>query len=104
MYNAAIIGKHDDILAYKAVGLAAYDVDEYNFADLVKQLERQNFAVIFVIEDIYELNADIIDKYTDSVLPAFIAIPGIKGATGIGIRNIRKSTERAIGVDILAND
>ncbi|MFA5340576.1 MAG: V-type ATP synthase subunit F [Clostridia bacterium] len=104
MYKAAVIGRHDDILAYKAVGLTAYDIEESDFKDIVKMLEKQQYAVIFVTEEIYEQNSEVIDKYTDSVLPAFIAIPGMKGTTGVGMMNIRRCTERAIGADILINE
>ncbi|HPJ75401.1 MAG: V-type ATP synthase subunit F [Clostridia bacterium] len=104
MYKAAVIGRHDDILAYKAVGFTAYDVEEAEFRDIVRSLDKQEYAVIFVTEEIYEKNAEVIDKYTDKVLPAFIAIPGMNGTTGIGMMNVRRCTERAIGVDILIND
>jgi V/A-type H+-transporting ATPase subunit F len=104
MYKAAVIGRHDDILAYKAVGLAVYNIEESEFKDVVKTLEKQQYAVIFVTEEVYEQNSEVIDKYTDQVLPAFIAIPGMKGTTGIGMINIRRCTERAIGTDININE
>ena len=80
--------------------MTAYNIEEAEFKDIVKILEKQQYAVIFVTEEIYEQNSEAIDKYTDQVLPAFIAIPGMKGTTGIGMMNIRKCTERAIGADI----
>ena len=104
MYKAAVIGRHDDILAYKAVGFTAYDIEESEFKDIIKNLDKQQYAVIFVTEEIYEQNAEIIDKYTDSVLPAIIAISGTKGTTGMGMMNIRRCTERAIGMDIHFNE
>ena len=37
--------------------------------------------------------------------PAVIAIPGVKGNTGIGISGVKKSVEQAVGSDILfSND
>ncbi|HPY99050.1 MAG: V-type sodium ATPase subunit G [Firmicutes bacterium ADurb.Bin099] len=104
MYKAAVIGRHDDILAFKAVGLTVYDVEESAFSDIVKTLERQQYAVIFVTEEIYEQNTEVIGRYTDRVLPAFIAIPGVKGVTGMGMMNIKRCTERAIGADINISD
>lgn len=33
--------------------------------------------------------------------PAIIPIPGVDGNFGIGIANVKKSVERAVGADIL---
>ena len=35
------------------------------------------------------------------MLPAVIALPGRKGPTGDGMRNVSKAVERAVGADIL---
>ena len=45
-----------------------------------------------------------IDKYADLRIPAIIPIPGAGGSLGIGIANVKKSVERAVGSDIIFND
>ncbi|MFY9563785.1 MAG: V-type ATP synthase subunit F, partial [Limnochordia bacterium] len=45
-----------------------------------------------------------IDRYKDSMTPAVILIPSNQGSLGIGMRNLKKSVERAIGADILFRD
>jgi len=47
---------------------------------------------------------DTIDQYKDNLVPAIILIPSNQGSLGIGMRNIKKSVERAIGADILFKD
>ena len=51
-----------------------------------------------------EYVADEIEKYTESILPAVIMIPGVSGNTGSGILGVRKSVEKAVGSDIIFND
>ena len=36
--------------------------------------------------------------------PAIIPIPGVAGNTGIGIRDVKQSVEKAVGSDILFAD
>ena len=43
----------------------------------------------------------MIDKYKESMTPAIIQIPGVKGNTGDGIKAVRRSVEQAVGSDIL---
>jgi V/A-type H+-transporting ATPase subunit F len=44
------------------------------------------------------------DKYSEKTLPAIIPIPGNKGSKGLGMDNIKKAAEKAIGADILFNN
>ena len=44
-----------------------------------------------------------IDRYISDYLPAIIPIPGVSGNTGRGMRNVKKSVERAVGSDIIFN-
>ena len=43
-------------------------------------------------------------KRQDERIPAIIPIPGIEGSLGLGISNVKKSVERAVGADILFKD
>lgn len=40
-------------------------------------------------------------RYRDKTTPALIPIPGVTGDTGIGMANISKAVEKAVGADIL---
>ena len=44
-----------------------------------------------------------IDRYRAERLPAIIPIPGVSGNTGMGIKNVKKSVEQAVGSDIIFN-
>ena len=42
-----------------------------------------------------------IAEYKGLRLPAIIPVPGRNGSLGIGMQDVRKSVERAVGADIL---
>ena len=44
---------------------------------------------------------DVLARYKDELTPAVILIPGKEGSLGLGMANIKKSVERAVGADIL---
>ena len=44
-----------------------------------------------------------IQKYRERTVPAIIPIPGVTGNTGVGMKNVSRSVEQAVGSDILAD-
>ena len=69
-------------------------------AKLLKTV-ADDYAVIFITEDLAIALSEEIARYKDNPLPAIIPIPGVDGNFGIGISNVKKSVERAVGADIL---
>jgi len=104
MYKAAVIGDRDSILGFKALGIDIFDEKKVNPGEIIKKLAVENYAVIFITEDILYRVDDAMKKYSDTPLPAIIPIPGNKGSKGLGMENIRKAAEKAIGADILFKD
>jgi len=104
MYKAAVIGDRDSILGFKALGIDVFDEKHVKPSEIIKELAANNYAVVFITEDILYRADDAIRKYSDSALPAIIPIPSNKGSKGLGMENIRKAAEKAIGADILFND
>jgi len=64
----------------------------------------KNYAVIFVTEQVAQLVGDEIEKYKDAPFPAIIILPNNRGSSGMGMRAVKKSVERAVGADILFKD
>lgn len=104
MYKIAIIGDRDSILGFKALGIDVYDLKTEKPAKILESLVAKGYAVIFVTEDILYRIEDSMEKYSDETLPAIIPIPGNKGSLGLGMANIRKAAEKAIGADIMFKD
>lgn len=97
----AVIGNKDSILAFKAVGVEVFPVNDMDEArSTLKKLAR-NYAVIFITEDIAIKINDVVSRYKTKPYPAVIPIPTSNGSNGYGMDNIRKNVEKAIGADIL---
>ena len=102
MYKIGVIGDRESILGFKAVGLDVFPCDAADDAKKVlKKIAKEDFAIIYVTEQLYQYMGEEIDQYNDSRLPAIIPIPNKDGSLGIGMTNVRKSVERAVGADIL---
>lgn len=105
MYKVAVIGDHDSIYGFAALGLDTYPVDDPETAGRqLRQLAESEYAVIYITEALAaELEREL-DRYREAPLPAIIPIPGISGNTGMGIKMVKKSVEQAVGSDIIFND
>ena len=102
MYKIGVIGDRESILGFKAVGLDVFPVDDPEEArKILKRIAKEDFAIIYITEQLYQYMMDEVDEYTDSRLPAIIPIPGKDGTLGIGMTSVKKSVERAVGADIL---
>ncbi len=70
----------------------------------LKNLVAENFAVIFITENFVQGNEDYLLSVRSQKLPAIIPIPSISGSTGLGMRQVRESVRRAVGMDLLSQD
>jgi V/A-type H+-transporting ATPase subunit F len=105
MYKVAVLGDRDSIYGFAALGLDTYPAaDRDEAAKILKTLADGQYAIIYITEALQaELELEI-DQYVIDYLPAIIPIPGISGNTGKGMRNVKKSVERAVGSDIIFNN
>ena len=102
MYKIAVIGDRESVLGFKAVGLDVFSTDEPDEAKkILKKIAKENFAIIYITENLYGEMISEVDEYTDLRTPAIIPIPGKDGSFGIGMTSVKKSVERAVGSDIL---
>lgn len=102
MYKIAVLGDYDSIYGFATVGLDTFPVSDTEEA--VRQLHNlaeNDYSVIYVTEELAARISEAIEKYSASVLPAIIQIPGVYGNTGAGILNVKKTVEQAVGSDIL---
>ncbi|MCR8608266.1 V-type ATP synthase subunit F, partial [Salmonella enterica subsp. enterica serovar Typhimurium] len=64
-------------------------------------LAMNNYAVIFVTEQVAKDIEETIERYNREVLPAVILIPSNQGTLNIGMQRISDNVEKAVGVNIL---
>ncbi len=102
MHKIAVMGDKHSILAFKALGVSTYPVEDADEAGkLLQQLEGEQYAVVFIIEQLALKMIPEISKYNAKKYPAVIPIPGVNGSLEIGMKGIRKAVEKAVGADIL---
>ena len=97
-----VVGDKDSVLAFKALGIDVFPVvgaDEARIA--VDRLAKNDYAVIFITEQVAQEIEETIERYTKQVLPAVILIPSNQGTLIIGMKKISDSVEKAVGVNIL---
>ena len=101
MYKIAVIGDSDSVLGFKALGLDVYPVESVDQAKrTIHRLAKENYAVIYLTEQLAVHMDEVLNRYKDELTPAIILIPGKEGSLGIGMANVKKSVERAVGADI----
>ena len=101
MYKIAVLGDRDSILGFKALGLEVVFAEDADTArHTLHRLAKENYAVIYITEQLAQLISSEVDRYKDSVTPAVILIPGKTGALGLGQAARQSAVERAVGADI----
>lgn len=97
-----VVGDKDSVLAFKALGIDVFPVVEADEARrIVDNCAKNDYAVIFVTEQIAQKIEETIIRYNEELLPAIILIPSNQGSLNIGLKKISDSAEKAIGVNIL---
>lgn len=102
MYNVAIVGDKDSILAFKAIGIEVFEVSNSEEArKTVDKLAANNYGVIYITEQIASEIEETIDRYIKSITPTIVLIPSSQGSLGIGKKKISDNVQKAIGMNIL---
>lgn len=102
MYNIAVLGDRDSVMGFKVLGLHVYPAETTEEArSILHKLAKENYAVIYLTEQLAASLEAEITRYKDELTPAIILIPGKEGSLGIGMKNVARAVERAIGADIL---
>lgn len=105
MHKIGIIGDADSVLGFKVFGLDAHAVTgAEEAAKVLHKIVREDYGIIYITEGYYKEISNEIAKYDDLKIPAIVPIPGIDGSYGMGLANVRKSVEKAVGADILFGD
>lgn len=103
MYKIAVVGDKDSIYGFASLGLGIFPCDDERSASkTVKELAKSGYGVIYITEELFEKLSEEVDHFRSMPLPAIIPIPGVKGNTGIGMKNVSVSVEKAVGSDIIS--
>ncbi len=101
MAKIAVLGDRNSVLGFRALGLEVFFCDSGSeCARLLHRLAREEYAILYITEDLAGAIPEEIAKYNDKPQPAVILIPGREGSTGIARQALQSAIERAVGADI----
>ena len=106
MLKIAVIGGRDTVMGFRALGLETYPAADANEAGhILRRLTRESddYAIIYIEENLAAELAHEIDKFKDRPTPAVILIPGREGSMGLGQSALKAAVERAVGTNILGD-
>lgn len=103
MYKIAAMGDRDSIYGFASIGIDIFPTNDDTVATIkaLRHLADGGYAVIFITEAVYSQIETEIERYKDRPLPAIIPIPGVYGNTGVGMKQVSRFVERAVGSDIV---
>lgn len=104
MLKIGVLGGRETVMGFKAIGLDVFPVSGAEEAEkALRRMTRgdEEYAIIFVEENLAGELSEEIDRYKNSPSPAIILIPGREGPLGIAQSALHKAVERAVGTDIL---
>ena len=106
MLKIAVIGGRDTVIGFRALGLETYPAaDAAEAGHILRRLTRENddYAIIYIEENLAAELGHEIDKFKDRPTPAVILIPGREGSMGLGQSALKAAVERAVGTNILGD-
>ena len=106
MLKIAVIGGRDTVMGFRALGLETYPAaDAAEAGHILRRLTRENddYAIIYIEENLAAELAHESDKFKDRPTPAVILIPGREGSMGLGQSALKAAVERAVGTNILGD-
>lgn len=102
MYKIAVLGDRESVLGFRTLGLQAIPAETVEEARrALHAMAKEDYAIIYLTEQYAAKMESDIARYRDALTPAIILIPGKTGSLGIGMGEVKKSVERAVGADIL---
>lgn len=104
MLKIGVIGGRETVMGFKALGLDIFPVMNAEEArQVLKTITKSDdeYAIIYLEENLAQDLGPEIDKFKDTPTPAIILIPGREGSLGLGQSALKAAVERAVGSDIL---
>ena len=102
MNNIAVIGDRASVYGFAALGLDTCFVTEPEDAErLLKKLADEDYAIIYITDQLAEKIPAELAKLAERTLPAVIPIPGVYGNTGLGMKSVRENVIKAVGSELV---
>ncbi len=102
--KTAIVGDGDSIMVFKAAGVDSFPASDAKSARETLRKVAREYAVIFLTEELARELSDFLKRFDEAPYPVVLTIPSKNGSTGYGAQEIRRASERALGVDLFGNE
>lgn len=102
--KCAIVGDGDSITVFMAAGVDAFPAASAKDAREILRRVAREYPVVFLTEELARELGDFLNRFNEAPYPAVLTIPSKNGSTGFGAQEIRRASERALGVDLFSDD
>ena len=103
MYKIAALGDKDSIYGFASLGVSIFPADDAATGiRILRRLADAEYAVVYITEQLASTMSAELERFASLSLPAVIPIPGVRGNTGLGLDNVSKFVEKAVGSDIIS--
>ncbi len=101
-YKTGIMGEHDSIEAFRALGLTVCETSDADRAiETLKRWADESYAVIFVTEELAGRMGSHLDGWRLRYLPVITIIPSARRQVGLGRQELRTAVRKATGIDMI---
>lgn len=101
-HKIGVVGDKDSVLPFKLFGFDVhYATEPQEVRRVIEQMAKSAYGVIYITEQSAAMTPETIERYKESMTPAIVLIPSHQGTMGIGVAEIQKSVEKAVGQNIL---
>ena len=102
--KTAIVGDGDSILVFKAAGVDAFPASDAKTARETLRRIGGSYSVIFLTEELAKELGAFLERFDEEPYPVVLTVPSREDGTGYGAEEIRRASERALGIDLFRND
>lgn len=101
-HKIGVIGDKASVLPFQLVGFdVRFETDPKKIRQIIDQMAKNEYGVIYVTEQCAALIPEVIARYQEKLIPAIVLIPNYQGTENIGLSEIQKNVEKAVGQNIL---
>ncbi|HAQ4398252.1 MULTISPECIES: V-type ATP synthase subunit F [Enterococcus] len=101
-HKIGVVGDKDSVLPFKLFGFdVRYGTTKQTVRQAIEEMAKNEYGVIYVTEQCAALSPETIERYKEKMIPAIVLIPNHQGSLGIGLEEIQKNVEKAVGQNIL---
>lgn len=101
MYKIAVVGDKESIFGFSAIGMDIYPAyEEDEIKSLIPRLIEENYAIIYITENVSIKAKKYLEKLQKNKIPAIITIPSNTGNLNYGENRIKEMVQKAVGIEI----